>query len=410
MTESDKSLSVLWHTLGVQLLLSQSLSKWRKTPETSIRVLYKDLFKKTFSIKDGSYDSKWALYSAIGSTQASLLRQTLVLHYEFLRNNIGDKMSNELKNIKNSAFSNSNNYNTAKFLDIIRQSFSHNDIYKEFPNWTLNTDGKIEMYYKNDKLTFTFLELQTIINEFLLLKKEHTMYCFEISEDELREQIKKKKLNADNLGRYITCKDEKGNTLVLDDKQKSAIVNLIYSTNFEYLIRYNYYVFAQAFPLKNNAGTLLRYTNRLFRNLCSLAEGFQNRQVFINSSKNFEKVVDLIDRIGGPVQEQHMIDFMYNNSMIPEVIIYTNALFTLFSLHTPEDLKPYTDGVDIDLKRLRNSLMHGRYYFNYKDSVEFYDGKDNENLKHIGTLTIKQITSIFDRYITENAISKNVLK
>ena len=54
--------------------------------------------------------------------------------------------------------------------------------------------------------------------------------------------------------------------------------------------------------------------------------------------------------------------------------------------------------------------MHGRYYFNYNDGIEFYDGKDNESLKHIGTLSIKQITSIFDKYILENAVSHNISK
>lgn len=413
MNDKETMASMHCYSLANQMILCQALNKWRKNPDMSFRLIFKDFYKNSIKKGDGDYNSKELVKTAIGITQASLLRQALVLNYEFLRNNINDKMTDNMKIIKNSASVSKNNYNTAKFLDILRQSFVHNNIYKDFPNWNFNKDGNIEIFYKNDAFIFEFSELQEIINEFLMMKKEHKLYSFEFEDGKLYDAIKKDKLNLENIGRYISCYDDKDNLVTLDNNQKQAILNLIHNGSisnldtFEKLSDLNYHIFIQCFPLKNNAGALLRFNNRLFRNIIALNTDFTSRTNFLNSAKKFEEDCNIIDKVSGYIQEQNMIDFMYKDTMLPETIIYGNALFTLFSLYTPQDLERYMSDFDIETRRLRNSLMHGRYYFDYSQNFQFYDGKDKDNLEHIGTLSTKQMSTIFERYINEMGIKHN---
>ena len=71
-----------------------------------------------------------------------------------------------------------------------------------------------------------------------------------------------------------------------------------------------------------------------------------------------------------------------------------------------EIFKLLTDnGVDIDLekvRRMRNSLIHGRYYYNHNREIEFYDGRKLKELDHKVTMKTEDLVRILE------AISKNV--
>jgi hypothetical protein len=89
------------------------------------------------------------------------------------------------------------------------------------------------------------------------------------------------------------------------------------------------------------------------------------------------------------------------------VPIVSSTLFTIFSEMTNDEIfKLLTDnGVDIDLekvRRMRNSLIHGRYYYNHNREIEFYDGRKLKELDHKVTMKTEDLVRILE------AISKNV--
>lgn len=55
-----------------------------------------------------------------------------------------------------------------------------------------------------------------------------------------------------------------------------------------------------------------------------------------------------------------------------------------------------------EVRKLRNSLIHGRYYYNQKRAIEFYDGRKVKELEHHTTISIEKLIKIIE------AVSKNI--
>ena len=75
-------------------------------------------------------------------------------------------------------------------------------------------------------------------------------------------------------------------------------------------------------------------------------------------------------------------------------IILSNILFSMFSFESMDELTKQFNSEGIDINRIRNSVMHGRFYYNYNKGFDFYDGRNNKELEFIGTLSIKKITEV----------------
>ena len=110
------------------------------------------------------------------------------------------------------------------------------------------------------------------------------------------------------------------------------------------------------------------------------------------------------DELWSPENRQDYALFVHEDSFIFEMIILNNIMFNVFSISNIDNLKPYFDDLklDVDVKRIRNSYMHGRYYYNHDNRIEFYDGRNNDNLTHIASLTIDNIIDICADFIEDN--------
>ena len=80
--------------------------------------------------------------------------------------------------------------------------------------------------------------------------------------------------------------------------------------------------------------------------------------------------------------------------------IIANLLFEIVSSRSTEELVEIFEGTNInlsndDIRHLRNSLCHGRYFHNYMDKFYFYDGKKDLELKV--TLTMNDINKLLDK-------------
>ena len=193
MNQSKECISIV-----SQLMLAKSLLDWRENPDMSFRRIFRLNFNQSI-LSSKPLKSDTLLDLAITNTLSNLVRQTFVTNYEYLRHNIDDKMSAKLKNIRNQTSDNSSNLNTTKFMDTIRQSLAHNDLSNEIPNWKLNDEFKIEINFKGQTFTFDLFQFHTLMNEFLILKKQRFYSNFEINQDNLSKMIFKRKLSTKNI-------------------------------------------------------------------------------------------------------------------------------------------------------------------------------------------------------------------
>ncbi|MBQ8522963.1 MAG: hypothetical protein IJ458_04860 [Clostridia bacterium] len=388
-----------------EILLAKSLIDWRKSPQMSLRRIFRINCAKHFA-PNQHINTETVLNLAIASSMSNLLRQTFVSNYEYLRHNIDDKMTDKLKQLRNSTSSNPNNINTTKFLDAIRQSFVHNDIDAEIPNWRLNDEFKVEVNFKSNSFTFDLIQLHKLMTEFLALKKEHIYLNFDVKDSDLFNVVNKGKLTPNNVQKYIILHNQDGSYASFDQYQCQALYNLLTpATNISpiqhlnMIADNNYFILQKLLPCKHNAGLISYMNNMVFRGLVWLNNHFIDRKDFIDSAYNFETKVELTDE-GTPSDIRcSLLEFINYDSIALECTLISNALFTLFSISAPNKLQKYFS--DIDVKRLRNSLMHGRYYYDNKNGFEFYDGRSNDNLEHIATLNINQILQSISSFVTD---------
>ena len=129
-----------------------------------------------------------------------------------------------------------------------------------------------------------------------------------------------------------------------------------------------------------------------------------SRDEFIYATTEVEKGCHLIDDSNFDDSNERgcMVDFMLNDTNLFEMTLLSNTLFNMFSLILPNELSSHFDMADIDFRRLRNSIIHGRYFYNNNNGFEFYDGKDNENLTHIATLSVKQINNAISNFVNSH--------
>lgn len=389
-----------------EILLAKSLLDWRQNPQMSLRRILRINCAKHFAPHQ-HINSETVLNLAVSSSLSNLLRQIFVSNYEYLRHNIDDKMTDKLKHIRASTSTSPNNINTTKSLDVIRQSFAHNDIDAKTPNWKLNNEFKVEISFKHNCFTFDLLQLHQLINEFLELKIQPTFVKFEIQEQELFNAVSNKKLTPKTIKKYIIPINSDDTHSIFDSYQYNALYNLLTPAthinpmqHLKIIADNNYFVLQKLLPCQHNAGHISYINNLVFRNIIWLNNHFINRDDFIDHAYKFEKNVELTDEKNTSNARCSLLEFINYDSIALECALISNALFTLFSISPPNKLQKYF--LDIDANRLRNSLMHGRYYYNHNNGFEFYDGKNNDKLEHIATLEINQIIQSISGFVTDS--------
>ena len=343
MNQSKECLSI-----ASQLMLAKSLLDWRENPDMSFRRIFRLNFNQTF-LASRPLKSDTLLDLAITTTLFNLVRQTFVTNYEYLRHNIDDKMSNQLKSIRNQTSDNSSNINTTKFMDVIRQSLAHNDISSETPNWKLNKEFKVEINFKGQNFTFDLFQFHTIMNEFLTLKKQSSYSNFEINQNELSKLISTRKLSKGNIKNCIRLYKQFNNQPYdLDTHQCSALANLFTHSKSElstnqllFIADNNYFILQKLCPLKHNAGHISYLNNLCFRSLIKLRQNYISRQNYLDASEDFEYDVNLLDETNSGDSRSKLLHYIQNNNIAFEATLLTNAMFTMFSITSPTNLLEY---------------------------------------------------------------------
>lgn len=308
----------------------------------------------------------------------------------------------ELKKIRNSLPENmARSMNNRELYKTLRDSLVHNS--DKDPNTVIDKDGDLYIRIQlkdgskavvNCNTNFVF----TIANSFARNQSESVKYTYEVEVQNILNHLKEDGIDETNVARFVRI-FLNGEKERLDIRQKRAISNYINNriTKCKTIDDFHYYMgesFGRHLPLKSN-------TDNLFIGKMDLVLAMLILKENPNYTKKdlLRKVKELFSR-EGENNKRMEIDINQSSDLIfPSM---TSVAFQIFSERTNDELKDLFDAKDVNLsseqtRRLRNSLMHGRYYFDFDNNVEFYDGQKIKNLEHQLTMSAKEFVDLFDK-------------
>ena len=309
------------------------------------------------------------------------------------------EVNNALKAIKVGLTSDFSSMNAERFLKLFRDSVVHRSKEKNHIKTKDFEDMSIDLV-KNKRG-----ETETVdINKFNMIKYmieydnarklDKKFAKLEIDKDltsNVNLMLKSKKQYS-SFNNFIEVFDEKGQKIEMDNYQENAYLRFLlkyrkYASRFK---DFDYFKM-RFFPHKDNKINNYELKNRLIFGMTSM---MFNTEIKINDIvKSFQDYNDVCGM------------FFWLDEETVLSTIYSSMCFSMFSSRTNEELFDLLTecGCDIDediVRHLRNSFVHGRYFYNYKNGFEIYDG--TTELNHYTTFTFDQIDKLFIAYSQAN--------
>ena len=115
--------------------------------------------------------------------------------------------------------------------------------------------------------------------------------------------------------------------------------------------------------------------------------------LYENQNLTCSKFVKLLEK------DDYRAVMPFVDSELMQSTMMSSVAFNLFATRTPSEIKTISDGINLGLSeevlsRLRNSFIHGRYFYNYNDGFEIYDG--TTSLSHITTINYDTLNKLAD--------------
>ena len=353
--------------------------------EKSVDIVMSCIIKELFVLEKESFESVGGLLS-----ESALAKN---VEFQKMRAKLPQE---EMKNINN-----------REFFKKIRESFVHNS--PEDPNVLIDKDGKfhIRIKLKDDKGMFIDANSRFVfelVNKFAQNQAEEGKYYYEVEALNILEHLSSDGIDETNIASFVRIfnNGEKEN---LDIFQKKAIVNYIeHRINFCYDVDLFEYFMSKSFtrhaPYRANADNLFMDKIKILSILLEVKKNPNiSKKQLLNVINNKNKETEVVQN---DLLEINVDPYSY--IVFP---IVSSTLFTIFSEMTNDEIYNLLteNGVDIDLekvRKMRNSLIHGRYYYNHKREIEFYDGRKLKELDHKVTMKTEDLVRILE------AISKNI--
>ncbi|MCQ2556053.1 MAG: hypothetical protein MJ149_01845 [Clostridia bacterium] len=288
-----------------------------------------------------------------------------------------------------------NNLNQEALLKKIRESFAHNDETQDEANRQYTITGNI--YGRKIKLANGYIEVSNMamckIIDVLIhnLQESEELKTINIicNNEKVFGLLRLGQLNADNFEQHIKLQDEESHTILhLDNAQRQGFV--------EYL---KYYL---------DAG--LDMETMLCNAYSSVRLDVHERALEINDTMQY--VAEYFNAVDRAMPYKKFVDTCAEHRKKPAPFVekeaihvlsnlYICQLFKILSTNTIISLQDAFADLNLDmdqLRRVRNSIMHGRY-FKHNTTVEFYDGKDNNAYwTHIASVDMFAIEKCVEKF------------
>lgn len=383
-----------------------AFAKWESNPEQSFATLFRRELKET-----GLYDPSWNIRMIISEISyyfdTFLSVQAFVNFNEILKNNNFDT------SIKNDEF----NYkklkstidvdgvektmNPSKLLKVIRESFAHNDDNEE-SNWYSDEQYLVIKSVKDKEgnrhnLKISLSTLLKLITTFLgnaYFDNYNTM-TLKMADNKLKRSLSERTLTPAQIGKMFSQGYTKTEGIQeLDKFQKQALYNCL--TVSDYFIEndcehLNIELITELFPEKANSYFVGCSCMDASLFVKEMETSYTSLSDFMSAISN-----NIITEVSENLKFKYNDDFLqfwFGTPQLIDSILINNLLFYMFTFESEENLKKCFRE-DVDIRRVRNSLMHGRHFYNYDMAFEFYDGV--KELEHIATITTDEVFKAID--------------
>lgn len=308
----------------------------------------------------------------------------------------------ELKEIKKKVNLQNKTIGYSQLYKMIREAMVHTDT--DHPNFQFVSPGEFSLKLKPKgqpeiQLLLSDQEMRTIISVFNF-NLAGSMYHFSERPD-LQKAVNKGSLNERNLDEYLKL-ERNGEPVKLDIHQKEAFLNYFYSNNK--IIGYSYSTgsansdfFLSRIPFKaNEYNNFIAYVRAITYLRCLKEKVNMTYAQFEAYFYKYLKENEVTLQEGATVNSY--TDIVYNLV----IATFGNIATTVSKEEFCDILKRGGCGMDVNsANHIRNSIAHGRYFINPKAdaTVEFYDGRNNDDLTHIVSFPIRRLDKVLKKQI-----------
>ena len=416
----------LYYEVGFLVALQQ----WREEPDISFLRIFKDSFKKQgLWPTDENFTREQVLIYVLRYMQISMAMQIICYSNEIIKeaglNQGAQDVKNKLKEIKTKldVDGKEKTTNALQMMKIIREAFAHNDDDATISNWEMDNNCNVTIQSAIGKtgerhnIKFSFKDLTDFSTACLTNLQSLTNHGIELDVNGVklaklfsRSDIK---VHPKQIKNVIKLKDLKTNESVeMDEYQVNAIINC-YKNKFFH-----------DEGVKESLASPFRpdFVGRLFPYTFNPHNMVLDLRLAANSlyylPQNYKTNVGWFKPIlQSHIEEEHctreIVTHLHYTFMTGhfDSIIISNILFSIFSFESSDRLDRLFGGEGLDVNRIRNSIMHGRFYYNFDNAYDFYDGRNNNDLEYIGNLSIYKIVEVaqilMHEYLDEYNIPTN---
>lgn len=394
--EKDKIQNILLTLYSAEIAFA--LGNWHGHPDKSFINAWHTYFEKSIFThifdkdtkeelpKDKS-NSRKILQDYLRHASNMMVIQAFVYAYDNMKNNlkeIKDRDKFELELMKYCFVE--GDVADEKLINIMRNDIAHNDDEGDKSRFTYNSTTETVSFGINDNpnaVTLTITQLIHLVRIYMKNAESARSDKYYVALD-FRKFLENNKYSADKLIRLLDVSD--GMKTIVPDyhqiKTLEEIASRIKKGVFVPSRKYPYF-----YPHKDSS---INNCCRLLQSVLMLDSLYENRAMDSNS-------------FGGYIQEEYGENFNDMNSLKDLIFpILSNLLFQICSPNLNSFIQKCADDADIDIdaRRIRNSLMHGTFFYDRDNSFIFYDGRQKEevNLEYVGSLNFKQIMDFYTQY------------
>lgn len=279
------------------------------------------------------------------------------------------------------------NFQGANILNFIRNNIAHNDDSEEMPRFQYMPKEEM-IYLKSDE---SGAGIMISINHLIKLIRFFNNYVEKIRSDNYGVEINLAKLYNKRLSESDRSQSFKmfrldNNEVVLPDEHQSVALKELANRALEgnFMPRRDYIYF---YPHKDSS---VNNSIKLLQDYQMLDELYLNRSM---DRRMFGEQV--LNKLGNKY-----MDFATLQDMCYPIV--ANLLFQMCSNNSLSLLQECITNIDpdINMRKVRNAIMHGTFFFDRQKNLVFYDGniKSEEKLKYVAKLDFVQLMKLFNEY------------
>ncbi len=395
-----------------------SIKEWKKRPDASFTRVMRDTYKYITQENSQNFDSRKLFNATLENISISIAMQMACYVYEWVNRSGLDESSknlkNEFKNLKTKIDVDGIEKTTnAKFLfKIIRDAFAHNDDNEVISNWSFDDCGLISINSKigrgenRHNIKMNYEDLVKLIDMYFKNMTDIKINTSEIyvNGNSLWNIWQNNKLKAKDIKKYIKqYKLDTDQLIELDDHQINALL-VFFEKYFNKELKeapFNSDFLANIFPDIYDLVRVVEDLRYLSYSIGALSKNYYNYYSWIS------EIVKEHSSICKDFYSNQYLLHMLNTQKI-DSLITANILFHLFSFCSIEKISSLFNEDVEKIKRIRNSLLHGNYYYNNQGEFEFYDGINKESLQHIATVSLSMCAEVAFKISLEDDNNLNI--